>query len=248
MALRTFRSNPSLGGFGSKGSDGDAFCQIIKELVDNAVDACSPSANDAKTGDSKKTCFLQKRVRVVIEDFVDQKAAKEDNLLRVTVSDNGLGMNDIQACVDPFSTSKAHQSESSSIERATSGRYGIGLTLCLLHAQRLVPGSCTLIKSATRNQTHWTEVTCVVDTDRVVCIRRDVLPKVASDDSGTSISILVPVRVYFQILDLFLPERTTAHFLWFRRVAARQNECGPNSYVVFVFRYIVSRDWVCVSS
>ena len=56
MALRTFRHNPSLGGFGGESStaigggvdgttnkavDADAFAQIIKELVDNAVDACA---------------------------------------------------------------------------------------------------------------------------------------------------------------------------------------------------------------
>ena len=57
MALRAFHDNPCIGGFGGESTvlnrspesgdgdeelskSGDAFCQIIKELVDNAVDAC----------------------------------------------------------------------------------------------------------------------------------------------------------------------------------------------------------------
>lgn len=55
--LQTFHSNPALGGFGNesgitigisdkdevKEGDCDAFAQIVKELVDNAVDACRGS-------------------------------------------------------------------------------------------------------------------------------------------------------------------------------------------------------------
>lgn len=52
MALRTFRHNPSLGGFGEEGLSSlllpddeenaaavgaNAFCQIVKEIVDNGV-------------------------------------------------------------------------------------------------------------------------------------------------------------------------------------------------------------------
>ena len=142
MALRTFHSNPSLGGFGNESTrlglsttsnkhennadtNGDAFCQVIKEIVDNAVDACG---SDGKTP--------KKRVRVVIEPV-------NNALLQVTVSDNGSGMADIAKCVDPFHTSKgggggngskkksASKSSSSSSkqqQQQTTGRYGIGLT------------------------------------------------------------------------------------------------------------------------
>jgi len=172
MALRTFHSNPSLGGFGNESTNnwialgssqtsdictdgnGDAFAQIIKELVDNAVDACSHSSNSSST---------KKRVRVVIESFepddpsakvVDDDASEAADLaeaiedgaisekkeiLRVTVSDNGCGMESIQACVDPFHTSKAHavrHDESATLSNhsdtfqqgQTAGRYGVGLT------------------------------------------------------------------------------------------------------------------------
>jgi hypothetical protein len=263
MALRTFRSNPALGGFGGESSaplvnrtgnaairvvDCDAFAQIIKELVDNAVDACSVNTH-GNTDTNNNTCTAsggvkKKRVRVSIErvnlskddsdsDDEDETesssnsgrhqaarnqaslASGKQEILRVTVLDNGCGMNDIQASVDAFHTSKAHAARSnqdnvsdyddnednnqySSTARGegrTAGRYGIGLTLCLLHAQRLVPNSCATIKSATANAAHYDFVTCVVDTegDSVRCIRRQQLPKSFADESGTAVSVLVPV-------------------------------------------------------
>ena len=133
MALRTFNNNPSLGGFGGGDNlpfhddQGDAFCQILKELVDNAVDACRPRPG-------------QGRVRVTLEK-------QANDLLRVTVTDNGCGMPDIAQCVNAFHTSKAvngpqdddnnddDENSSSGIHDKTthtSGRYGIGLTRTLI--------------------------------------------------------------------------------------------------------------------
>lgn len=207
MALRTFRQNPSLGGFGGESnkqqdddSDGDAFAQILKELVDNAVDACR-SGELSETGgeslslsnDQQKT---KKRVRVTIEP----EALDDKERLRVTVVDNGRGMANIQACVDPFYSSKRQSNNNDDDEQSrdnhrNSGRYGIGLTLCLLHAQRLVPGSSASIRSATVDQAHWTHVTCVVDTDNVRCVRPKHSRKSSPDESGTAISILIPVSI-----------------------------------------------------
>jgi hypothetical protein len=263
MALRTFRSNPALGGFGGESSaplvnrtgnaairvvDCDAFAQIIKELVDNAVDACSVNTHGNDTDNNTRTVsgsVKKKRVRVSIER-VNQSEGDDDGeddddetengsgsgrhqsarnqagstsgkqeILRVTVLDNGCGMNDIQASVDAFHTSKAHAARANQDndsdydddddnnqgastargEGRTAGRYGIGLTLCLLHAQRLVPNSCATIKSATADAAHYDFVTCVVDTegDSVRCIRRQQLPKSFADESGTAVSVLVPV-------------------------------------------------------
>jgi DNA topoisomerase VI subunit B len=196
MALRAFRANPCLGGFGGESSgrrkvnshatekDCDAFAQIVKELVDNAVDACYNSQG--------------KRIRVVIErleqdDEEDGEYSDADFVLRVTVSDNGRGMEDIQQCVNAFRSSKAGNT---SDEEDTAGRYGIGLTLCLLHAQRLVPDSCASITSATLNSLHFTRASYVVDTegDSVRCVKRELLPKTNPTESGTAVSLLVPVR------------------------------------------------------
>jgi hypothetical protein len=302
MALRTFHFNPSLGGFGGESSPlfsgdaaatSDAFCQIIKELVDNAVDACIPRAESSNTGknqsrsqqmENRSNGTSNKRVRVVIErfhgqskdydevdcmnyqancnkSFIDEENVDDDTeILRVTVSDNGCGMFDIQKCVSAFQTSKAHASliersyenskekegkktvcpkkkkqkkatskanntpsdatsATSVYEGKTAGRYGIGLTLCLLHAQRLVPNSCASIRSATIEQNNWTNVLCVVDSarDSVHCVfqsdhdsvtdnnpnphkkHKNETPQEKSfpTESGTAISILIPVSKKF---------------------------------------------------
>ena len=235
--LRTFCSNPGLGGFGNESTilrstnknsndtivvTPDAFCQIIKELVDNAVDACtatiiplkqtptnklkSASKHERKKSDDVPAAAA-KRVRVVIERFMEQKDVRNDKeLLKVTVSDNGCGMNDIQECVGAFHTSKADHARDTNAEHATSdqtqhtakqtaGRYGIGLTLCLLHAQRLVPDSCASIQSATINHRVWKVFSVVVDTasDTVRCFSRADVSKSKPTESGTAVSILVPV-------------------------------------------------------
>ena len=231
MALRTFRSNPNLGGFGSESTapqrqhilgtsgnvseDCDAFAQIIKELVDNAVDACGMSErrDEGKKTKKKTTSDLalpkeNKRVRVVIEQFVaatdnpgatgDEKDNENDKnsteILRVIVSDNGCGMKDIQACVEAFRSSKGSEQD----QQKTAGRYGIGLTLCLLHAQRLVPNSCASITSATVESTHFTKAQYVVDAegDSVRCVEQSLLPKTDPEESGTSVSLLVPVSTF----------------------------------------------------
>ena len=120
MALRAFHANPSLGGFGGESSgplrvnsqateqDCDAFAQIVKELVDNAVDACQNTNG---------------RIRVVIERMNgtndDEEYRQDDRVLRVTVSDSGVGMKSIQDCVNAFRTSKAGNDEQS---ENTAGR------------------------------------------------------------------------------------------------------------------------------
>eukprot|EP00977_Amphora_coffeiformis_P001973 scaffold374_cov160-Amphora_coffeaeformis.AAC.10 len=233
MALRTFRHNPSLGGFGGESglSSGattdtvgaDAFCQIIKELVDNAVDACRVSVNNkattkstaaaaannkkkkAATGginaatDTSRAAIVH-RVRINLDPSTEEDGTE---VLRVTVTDTGCGMKDIQTCVDAFQTSKVHNAENNTNkndkegnrqDKNTSGRYGIGLTLCLLHAQRLVPNTRASIKSATAEQDRWTVMSCVVDTeaDSVRCFPDASLAKAVKGESGTSICLLVP--------------------------------------------------------
>ena len=77
----------------------------------------------------------------------------------------------------------------------TSGRYGIGLTLCLLHAQRLVPGTGACVTSATSTDPEWTRGTYEPDADAdvVVCKRRERFSKNVVGESGTTVSLLVLV-------------------------------------------------------
>jgi len=183
----------------------DAFAQIIKELVDNAVDACrmdrGADAHPHQT-DNHGHRRNYKRVRVFIQESKSCDAALSEtqelqgqyanSLLRVTVSDNGCGIENIDECVNAFQSTKTSTSDN------TAGRYGIGLTLCLLHAQRLVPNSYASITSATESATCWTKITLKVDTDKdkVSCSNLKHIPKKIGEDkhSGTAVSVLLPVE------------------------------------------------------
>ena len=165
--LRTFCSNPALGGFGSESSSSlelhdteaaatpDAFCQIIKELVDNAVDACivSVSTTEAEGSTKEQSTAKEhgttsaaraaaKRVRVVIERFEENRlranskdGAETREILRVTVSDNGCGMKDIQSCVGAFHSSKAHNITASNHGRDAPQHLRVGRHDALLIRQ-----------------------------------------------------------------------------------------------------------------
>lgn len=238
------------------GGGGDAMAQILKELVDNAVDACCaaaatkgnrPEHDDGTGGAGKDEPITLKRVRVIIEPVVGDRTEDEADddsasaLLRVSVNDNGIGMGSIEDCVEAFRTSKRsdgngngnaiRDSSQNSIgsgsmggsidadgsapqdgtcvqsqphprpsgESQTAGRYGIGLTLCLLHSQRLCPDSVASITSATADATQWIRASYVVDTegDRVRCVKKELLDKKRPGESGTMVSLLVPVSWRF---------------------------------------------------
>lgn len=234
------------------GESCDAFVQIVKELVDNAVDACARDENNVGTDNNnvdeqqtqKKNAVAavasSKRVRVEIKptqistgDDDDDNTKAMMECVRVKVSDNGCGMEDIDACVSAFrstknsvdddgadkvnfregggsKSNKKNKNNRSSKKKNTggsgaknkqatasytSGRYGVGLTLCLLHAQRLVPNSVTLIITSTKTSDYWTIRRYRADTekDEIVCLKEERLPKIDKDECGTIVEILVPV-------------------------------------------------------
>jgi HSP90 family molecular chaperone len=233
MALRAFHANPNIGGFGNENTaplllgdptknlpatnastknpnpppdagtvnhsadeSGDALCQIVKELVDNAVDACETARRKHQSGGDSKVY----RVKVEILPYHTNDADDGKTPLQVTVSDNGSGMNEIQACVNAFQSSKGGDQDDAN----TAGRYGIGLTLCLLHAQRLVPGTYSCITSATREAQSFKRALFFVDTagDTVECHREEEVAKGGIEESGTCVSLLVPVRTHHtRVLD-----------------------------------------------
>ena len=87
----------------------------------------------------------------------------------------------------------------------TSGRYGIGLTLCILHAQRCVPNSRVCITSVSEKSKYRTRAIFEVDEqgDSVDCVQEEVTPvsllsskdnaSATENESGTCVSLLVPV-------------------------------------------------------
>jgi len=179
-----------------------------------------------------------KPTQISIDD--DDDAATTMECLRVKVSDNGCGMEDIDDCVSAFRSTKnngmdtdnniiggqgSSQQQQSSVKQKsndkqsknkskennsggnsstnnkhapssyTSGRYGVGLTLCLLHAQRLVPNSVTLIVTSTKTSDYWTIRRYRADTekDEIVCLKEERLPKIDNEECGTIVEVLVPV-------------------------------------------------------
>ena len=233
-----------------------AFAQIVKELVDNAVDACASPSNDsdANAADADQEKKSMKRVRVHItsatvpvvrheEEDTENSSVENTTMdcLRVEICDNGCGMENIDDCVTAFrsnkngtarqtngndngqqageksksvesstqskatkkkggkkQTSSQNQPPSDNNENYTSGRYGVGLTLCLLHAQRLVPGTGASITSATASAKEWTRAVyeADIDADNIVCKKKEQFPKEVEDECGTTISLYVPVSIY----------------------------------------------------
>lgn len=70
----------------------------------------------------------------------------------------------------------------------TAGRYGIDLTLYLLHDQRLVPNSCRIITSTIEGSSSVTRAKFVVDIDRdsVVSVGKIDLCLLLADDCFSS--------------------------------------------------------------
>ena len=186
---------------------GDLLCQIVKELVDNAVDACR--RNTSQIGNSQNSnskANLLNKIRVDIRPItgngrfanisIPEYPSKEyyDDILQVTVTDTGCGMENIHKCVNAF-----HQNKKNLIAKeyaSTSGRYGIGLTLCLLHAQRCIPNSRACISSATPKSKFRTKAFFKVDkeADCVICVEEETVNLSSlRQQSGTCVSLLVPV-------------------------------------------------------
>jgi len=182
--------------------------------VDNAADACEACLFSNNLGSSKEPDAIDyKRIRVLFEEVNTMtagscsKTQSPKDLLKVTVSDNGIGMdhNTIKSCVSAFSSSKSvkkgqilHTNDELAAEQVqTTGRYGIGLTLCLLHAQSLVKNSYAVITSTTKSCTSWNKLKYIVDDekDKIVCVEEDSIEKSNSTNSGTFVCMLVPVSL-----------------------------------------------------
>ncbi|GMI02822.1 hypothetical protein TrRE_jg11393 [Triparma retinervis] len=96
---RNIPHNPGLAGFTTESDASGTFCQIIKELVDNAVDALEGGGN------------------VQIKVVPSSSASK---ILRLTVTDDGVGMEDPFSFANAFNSSKG-QAAKERIKRAREG-------------------------------------------------------------------------------------------------------------------------------
>ena len=70
---------------------GDLLCQIVKELVDNAVDACRSSCSRQDDREERHVDTRNKK-RIKVDIRPPPKDSSDNSILQVTVSDNGCGM------------------------------------------------------------------------------------------------------------------------------------------------------------
>ena len=202
------KENEKFGNIKYSVGGGDLLCQIVKELVDNAADACRRSTpRIGNFQDNNSEVNQKSRIRVDIRQLTDSGNSVNistpdypskgccDDILQVTVTDTGCGMENIHKCVNAFHRNKKGRQISKAYSH-TSGRYGIGLTLCLLHAQRCIPNSRACISSATAKSKFRTRAFFKVDkeADSIICIEEETINLSSSEkQSGTCVSLLVPV-------------------------------------------------------
>ena len=134
------RQNFELYGFASK--EGGIW-QIIRELVENAKDAIHKLVASEVNIGSIQTSDLCIKIIMKNEHY-------EPNGVQIEIFDNGLGMDDPLKCITCFSSLRAsnllcmsveEKQDYSSISMCTNdlpslvGKYGIGLSACVLYSQ-----------------------------------------------------------------------------------------------------------------
>jgi DNA topoisomerase VI subunit B len=92
----------------------------VKELIDNSVAACNLS--------------IAMKLEIVLNIFPRDECTEE--YFDLTIIDNGCGMEDPKRLIQFFSSEKDTQNMRS------KGKYGVGLTTCLLYSQIFTGQPC----------------------------------------------------------------------------------------------------------
>ncbi|CAM9154151.1 unnamed protein product, partial [Choristocarpus tenellus] len=166
--------------------------QTVKELVDNAVDAC----RNCRTNQGAPT------VRVVLrrtnklhqeKGHLNTTGLIDEGSLELQVVDNGVGLTDIKGSLALFSSTKSGHRLSKNADTVQAGKYGLGLTLSLLYSQ-VHFGGVIKVTSAAEHSAHWTLMRCRINT----CTGEPTTDysktgeKPEGFSSGSDIRILVP--------------------------------------------------------
>eukprot|EP00903_Cladosiphon_okamuranus_P011818 g11106.t1 len=191
--------------------------QTVKELLDNAVDACRcrTSGQDAPT----VRVVLRRRCsnKTNVETREDDDLGEQDEPLELQVADNGDGLRDVTKALVLFSSSKSgHGSSSPTTPDACStagenkesrqksnkkhkhgnaGKYGLGLTLSLLYSQEHF-GGFLKATTARRDSREWTLTKCDINLEtglpRTLYSKTGFKPDSWSQGCGTDMRLLVP--------------------------------------------------------
>ena len=189
-------------------SEDSALCTTVKELLDNALDACRLAPESTKSGSSSKRGPKGRSVAaaaapsdVLIKicispsqqggDADTNSDRDEPSHLLLTVSDSGCGISSIPDSLVLFSSSTKASPQS-----VATGRFGLGLTSTLLHAWGKTGVPCRVASQGTCY-----EVSFDLNRDEVVL---EKVPAAASLDSsgsgsctvGTTVTVPVPWAYY----------------------------------------------------
>ncbi|CAM9815953.1 unnamed protein product, partial [Scytosiphon promiscuus] len=185
--------------------------QTVKELVDNAIDACRTrsSEQDAPTvrvvlrRPKGATAAATATPEAGKDSTINSSRFQEEGPLELQVADNGAGLTDVTKALVLFSSTKSgHESRlvhDASAERGekgtTAGKYGLGLTLSLLYSQKHF-GGFLKVTTATADSRQWSFTKCDIDvgTGLPRQVHRKSGPKPASwsQGCGTDMRLLVP--------------------------------------------------------
>ena len=176
-AVKHIIDNFSLFGFGN---EENAILQSVKELVENGIDACKAAHS--------YTDPTPMRVAITI-------SAPEANESYITleVTDTGCGISDPGTVLKCFSTSKDSDSASSLLGTyATTGRFGVGLSTCLVYS---LWNTDTPMRLITKCKEDWQAVVSNYSMDQAgnpVCLQNRNVER-ADFVSGTKIRLHLPL-------------------------------------------------------
>ncbi|CAM9125067.1 unnamed protein product, partial [Hapterophycus canaliculatus] len=181
--------------------------QTVKELVDNAIDACRSrsSEQDAPTVRvvlrRTKGATAANNAARTSSTFSLEECQADNEPLELQVADNGAGLTDVTKALLLFSSTKSgngsspYDVQNPAEKQATAGKYGLGLTLSLLYSQKRF-GGFLKVTTATVGSREWSFTKCDIDLEtglpRSVYRKSGLKPASWSQGCGTDMRLLVP--------------------------------------------------------
>ncbi len=163
-------NNFNIFGFGSETS---AIIQTVKELFENSVDACKGNVGDNLVGN----------ITVMIGSVPER-----NDILMIEVTDDGIGMQDPKKFLSCFESSKG-----SDDTLLSTGRFGVGLSTCLIYSLLNTP--CLMrIVTKTRGSEEAVIIDFKLDAKGEPAVVQSKGVAIAELTCGTKISLYVPLQ------------------------------------------------------
>jgi hypothetical protein len=174
------------------GSEEAAIVQTVRELVENSKDAIMANTlTDLR--------ITKREIRISISN----DAACIDEVV-ITVTDDGIGMEDPSSCLCCFSSQRI-DADDHQLLMSTTGKYGIGLSACMLYSQLMLGRETTTkIKSkiATNGLLRVTNFKFDLSTGQPIAVYEELSSPLLS--SGTEVVIILPKRISTRSLKIVL--------------------------------------------